>query len=220
MNDAELNDALKRATIPERETGYWEQFPSCVTAEIERRGHAARAETCPVVPTPTVTGLGSPWSWASVFRSLGAKPALAVGLAALCLAVGFALGLWRGHRPAGDGMQLAEARKYFHEIEALFPNQLQAIIFDDRGTHLVLAQKPNLPVSPPLYLKICGPNGCQRVITFSGQQVHVNGEVCDVLTDSQGNVLVVGRQLVWSGAQAASRSGQYQIEARMLETNS
>ena len=119
----------------------------------------------------------------------------------------------------GKDSQLAEARKYFHELEALFPNQLQAIVFDQQGTHLVLAPEPNLPASPPLYLKICGPKGCQRFVTFSGQQIRVNGDVCDVLADRQGNVLVVGQETLWADAKAAVRSGPYQIEARALETN-
>ena len=84
----------------------------------------------------------------------------------------------------------------------------------------MLAQEPNLPKSPPLYVKICGPNGCQRVVTFSGQQIRVNGDVCDVLADHRGNVLVVGRQLVWSGARVGANSGRYQIEARVLDANS
>ena len=84
----------------------------------------------------------------------------------------------------------------------------------------MLAQEPNLPASPPLYLKISGPRGCQRFVTFSGQQIHVNGDVCDVLADHRGNVLVVGRQLLWSGSKASGGSGQYQIEARALESSS
>ena len=82
----------------------------------------------------------------------------------------------------------------------------------------MLAPEPNLPASPPLYLKICGPKGCQRFVTFSGQQIRVNGDVCDVLVDHQGNVLVVGRETLWSDAKAAARIGPYQIEARALET--
>lgn len=220
MNDAQLNDVLKRATVPEREAGYWEQFPGRVTAEVERRRKAARAESRPAATTPTLTGRRTPWSWASVLRFRGAKPAFAFGLAAVCIAVGFVLGFWKGHHAPGEGSQLAEARKYLREIEALFPNQVQAIVFDQQGTHLVLAQEPNLAASPALYLKICGPNGCQRVITFSGQQIRVNGDVCEVLADGRGGVLLVGRQLVWSSDQARAGGGRYRIEARALEAAS
>jgi hypothetical protein len=210
MNDTELNEVLKRANVPERGADYWERFPSQVTAEIERRTQQPHA----------LPNVSNTWSWVSGLRSFATKPAFAVGVAVVCLTLGFVLGSWKGeHSPANDP-QLAVARKYFREIEALFPNQLQAIVFDQQGTHLVLAQEPNLPASPALYLKICGPNGCQRFVTFSGQQIRVNGDVCDVLADHQGNVLLVGRQLLWSGATGNARSGQYQIEARALENNS
>jgi hypothetical protein len=211
MKDRELNEILKRAQVPEREADYWERFPGQVAAEIEHRRQHPRAGKS------TDAG-GSPgWTWAFAFHSLARKPALALGLAAFCLLVGFVLGSWKGQRPPGTDPQFAEARKYFHELEALFPNQLQAIVFDQQGTHLMLAPEPNLPSSPPLYLTVRGPQGCQRYVTFSGQQIPVNGDVCDVLVDRQGHVLVVGRETLWSDAKGAARSGPYQVEARALE---
>jgi hypothetical protein len=209
MNDAELNEVLKRAAVPEREADYWERFPGRVMAELERRRQA--------VPTPEKTHASSAWAWTGALRMLLSRPALAAAVAVICLGLGFYLGLWRGQRSLSNDPQLAAARKYFHEIEALFPNQVQAIVFDQRGAHLVLAQEPNVPASPPLYLKVSGPKGCQRFVTFSGQQIRVNGDVCDVLADGRGEVLLVGRQLVWSGAEAVAEGGSYQVEARALE---
>jgi hypothetical protein len=217
MKDRELNEVLKRAVVPERKADYWERFPSQVTAEIERRRQHARAARSADAPVPAVADDRTTWTWAAAFHSLGGKPAFAIGVAVVCLALGFVLGSWRGQRSPGTDSQLMEARKYFHELEALFPNQLQAIVFDQQGTHLMLAPEPNLPASPPLYLKVCGPKGCQRFVTFSGQQIPVNGDVCDVLVDRQGHVLVVGRETLWSDAKGAARSGPYQVEARALE---
>jgi hypothetical protein len=211
MKDRELNEVLKRAAVPERKADYWERFPSQVTAEIERRRQDASI--------PAVADGSTTWTWATVFGALIRRPAFVLGVAVVCLAVGFVLGSWRGQRPLGQDAQLAEARKYFHELEALFPNQLQAIVFDQQGPHLVLAPEPNLPISPPLYLKSCGPKGCQRFVTFSGQQIRVNGDVCDVLVNHQGKVLVVGQETLWSDARGAVRRGPYQIEARALEAN-
>jgi hypothetical protein len=209
MKDAELNEALKRATVPERGADYWEQFPNQVTAEIERRRQTAGA----------AAGQDSAWAWTSTFRLLISKPAFALEVAAICLVLGLVLGSWNGHRSPGGDPQLAQARKYFHELEALFPHQLQAVVFDQQGTHLMLAPEPNLPASPPLYLKVCGPKGCQRFVTFSGQQIRVNGDVCDVLADGRGGVLLVGRQALWAGAQASGTTGRYRIEAKPLEAS-
>jgi len=220
MNDKELNEVLKRAAVPERGADYWERFPDRVMAEMERLGQAARTERKAAASVGAGTDASNAWSWATVLRSLVNKPAFALGMAAVCLTLGFVLGLRRGQRSSGSDPQLAEAQQYFREIQGLFPHQLQAIVFDQQGAHLVLAQEPNLPASPPLYLKICGPKGCQRIVTFSGQQIRVNGDVCDVLVDHQGNVLVVGRQLVWAGSPSHGTRSPYEIEARPLEAGS
>jgi hypothetical protein len=209
MKDKELNEVLKRAAVPERGEDYWERFPSQVTAEMERRRQHARA-----------VGKGNTiWTWTGALRSFVGEPAFALGVVIVCLVLGFILVSWNGHRSRREDSQVAEARKYFRELEALFPHQLQAIVFDQQGTHLTLAPEPNLPASPPLYLKICGLKGCQRFVTFSGQQIRVNGDVCDVLVDRQGKVLVVGQETLWSDAKNAVSSGPYQIEARTLEAN-
>ena len=210
MKNVELDEVLKRATAPEREAGYWERLPGQVTAEIARRSQAS--------PVHAGTNASPAWDWASAFRLLVTKPALAAGVAVICLWVSLFLGLWRTQRSLRDDPQLAKVRKCFHEIEALFPNQIQAIVFDQRGTQLVLAREPNVPASPPLYLKICGPKGCQRFVTFSGQQIGLNGDVFDVLANGRGDVLVVGRRSVWSSSRAGASSGGYQMEAMALES--
>ena len=217
MKVTELNEILKRGAVPERKADYWERFPGRVMAEIHRRRQNALAESSTGDHVAPSADGNSRWTWASVLRSYGGKPAFALGVAVVCLGLGFVLGSWRGQRSPGKDAQLEEARKYFRELEALFPSQLQAIVFDQQGTHLVLAPEANLPASPPLYLKICGPKGCQRFVTFSGQQIRVSGDVCDVLVDHRGNVLVVGQEKLWSDARGAVRSGPYQIEARALE---
>ena len=74
-----------------------------------------------------------------------------------------------------------------------------------------------MPTSPPLYVSVLGPEGWQRFITFSGQQISVGGELCDVLLNDKGRVLVVGQKAVWSDAAASARNRGYQIEARPLE---
>ena len=219
MKDTELNEVLKRSAVPERKADYWERFPSRVVAEIElRRLHDPAEKSADAL----VPGLADPSRrmWASAFRFLLSKPAFALGVAVVCLGLGFVLGSWKGQRSPDKDAQLAEARKYFHEIEALFPNQLQTIVFDQQGTHLVLAPEANLPASPALYLRICGPKGCQRFVTFSGQQICVDGDVCEVLVDHRGYVLVVGTKLVWTSADTLTRIGEYRFAACSLGISS
>ena len=209
MNDSELNQFLRQATVPEREPEYWEQFPGRVTTELERRRQPPAHH-----PRSNAAATGS---WFAPLRSVLTRPVIALVVAVVCLAVGYLLGVGKARRTPRIDPEFASARQYFRELAALFPNQLQAIVFDQQGAHLVLAAEPNLPASPPLYLKVCGPHGCQRFVTFSGQQIKVNGDAWDVLADGQGNILLVGQQQLWAGAATSARSGPYHIEARTLE---
>ncbi len=206
MNNTELNRLLKSAPVPEPPQEYWEQFPGRVTDEARRRRRAGKAmlDSAPVS-----------WSAAVLCRfrwALGAAVTAALVLAAVLIVHS------RSKTGAAGPDAYAEAQKCFREIEPLFPNQIKAIVFDQQGAQLVLADDPTVPTSTPLYLKICGPNGCRRFVTFSGQQIRVNGDVCDVLLDRQGNILVVGRQFAWSSSDPTAKSSPYQIEARSLGT--
>jgi hypothetical protein len=184
---------LKSARIPEGTEDYWRDFPRKVTARLH-------------------------WQSAPATARRGNQPndllIWSLGLASLFVV----MGLFFAHRPArpsapADG-QLAAARKCYHEMEALFPNQVAGIVFDQQGPRMIIADRPNVPSSTPFYLKICGPGGCESFVTFSGQQVHFNGENCEVLADAQDRVVLVGNHQVWSSADSGDA---IRIEATPLE---
>jgi hypothetical protein len=97
----------------------------------------------------------------------------------------------------------------------MFPNQVQAIVFDKNGPRLVLADHANVPRSTPYYLKICATSGCEELVTFSGQQVQFNGEKYEVLADGKGQIILLGKSRVL--AETAS-SGPVRVEARPIGT--
>jgi hypothetical protein len=201
MNNQDLHEVLKSVSVPDQPPEYWAEFPQRVSRQLRR-------------PEQRAQGFES--------RRVAKRfvPAWGIGLALVCVVIAWAFGFWsRKHSPA-SAQQLAQERKYFREIEALFPNQVQAITFDQQGAHLVLAPEPNVPSSPALYLKICGAEGCQRFITFSGQQIRINGDACEVLVDRQGAVLLVGRDFLWSSSAKAGEKALYRIEAKPLEGTS
>lgn len=200
MNDRELDKMLKSSPLPEQSAEFWEKLPARITAKIHLRSQQ------PMTPQVEPRGFDQ-WDWALV-----AGVVAAVCLLSLLLQPG------RNSAKAVDTMAMAE--KCFRETEALFPNQVQSIVFDESGPRVVLADKADVPASPPLYLKICGPRGCQEIVTFSGQQVRVNGDVCDVLTDAAGNVILAGEHVIWSSQTAGNKAGVYRIEARTMETSS
>ena len=168
MNNADLDKLLKTARVPERGGDYWQEFPKRVLRCLNR------ART-PRVSRPRPQRAAA-WAWG-------------LGLAAACVAAGFFFGFRQG-RVGPEERQLAALQKIYREVAVLFPNQLRAIIIDEQGPRLVLAEKPNVPSSDPLYVRICQAKRCQTFITFSGQQIRVNGEVFDVLADGSGGVKV------------------------------
>jgi hypothetical protein len=194
MNDADrnLDELLKAAKVPERSTGYWEAFPKRVTAQLA---------------AVTRAGATATWRYAWAWR-------LAVATACFLIALG--VGLWfKARRPAGPNYA-----KLYHEIEAMFPNQVRAIAVDQQGVRLDLADKPDVPASSPLLVNVCRNRQCRAFITFSGQQIRVNGERWDVLANGQGEVFVVGKRSVWSSEEPKQRVGAYRINVQPLSFTS
>jgi hypothetical protein len=99
----------------------------------------------------------------------------------------------------------------------MFPQQIRSIAFDQQGARLTLAETADVPVSPALYVRIIGPGGCENFVTFSGQQIRVNGDVFEVLVDRRGGILLVGEEVVWSSAMGKAEAGIYRIAAKRLE---
>jgi hypothetical protein len=194
VTDSELNALLRNAQPPPRTDEYWQEFPRTVWRGIAR---------------------GLPPESAKPKRlKLSLSAALVTGLAAVCLLVGF----WFGTHQRNDSASredTAQARKLVAEIGALFPHQVQAIVIENGRTELRLSEKADVPDSAAVLLRICDKTGCEKIITFSGQQVRINGQWCDVLVDSGGHVIVAGPRFVWSTGQPASSGAQ--IEAKALE---
>lgn len=200
MSDHELDKVLRSAPLPGRPPEFWEQLPERITAKIHWQSHQ------PLV-SQMETRRFDLLDWA-----LGAGV-----VAAVC---GVVLLLQPERKSLAEAGSFEVAEKCYRETEALFPHQVQAIVFDEAGPRVVLAEKADVPTSPPLYLRICGPRGCQEIVTFSGQQVRVNGDVCDVLTDAGGNVILAGEHMIWSSQSVRNKAGVYRIEARTMETSS
>lgn len=138
------------------------------------------------------------------------------GLVTASVALAVGVGVWTRSR----GPAAPDYAKLYREIEAMFPNQVRAIIVDEHGVRLDLADRANVPTSIPLRVRVCDERQCRTFITFSGQQIHINGQKWDVLADGRGHVLVVGRSLVWSSAEPTDPAGVYRIEAEPLGASS
>jgi hypothetical protein len=194
MNKNELDSILKKARLPEIAEDSLEMFPRRVVARLNRNDPPPRAA-----------------------RSF--LPRLAwIAVLAACAAIAFAIGQWRGRMetsaiPATDTLASA---KLIHEMMAMFPNQIRAIVQDDSGLKLVLSDTGDVPASPPLYVRICDGQHCSSFVTFSGQEIQVDGQTITVLSDRRGGIILAGTQFVWSSTERSPAAGHLKIEAKNL----
>lgn len=189
MNTPELESILKRARLPEIPSGSSEMFPRRVVSRLQRNEIAS-----PVKRT----------GWPQL--------AWAFGLAA-CVVIAFAAGHWRGRVESKDA--LAEV-KVVRETLALFPNRLRAITQDEHGLNLVLSETDDVPVSTPIYVRICDGNQCVACVTFSGQEIQIAGQKVMVLVDAHGGIILTGSQFVWSNTERTYAGNHLKIEAKNL----
>ena len=196
MNDSDLAKKLKAAPVPTRDEDYWESFPRLVSAKL-RTTPAER----PIVERHWLPRL----AWGG-------------GIAFACLMIGFALGHWHGQKQKSDPYALLQNGKMLREVLTLFPNRVRAIVQDEHGVQLVLADQPDVPVSTPIYVRICDGKQCASLVTFSGQELEIAGQKVTVLVDAQGGVIVTGSQFAWSSERPAGASGSLKIEARSLNS--
>src|SRR6266567_3593041 len=174
MPDFDLDNILKSNPLPERPADFWEELPKRITTKIEWRRNQPGSKR----KTP---GGGRLLWW------------LAGALA--CVVIGFELGQWRSGRETGRSLQ---DQRFINEVLAMFTNQVQAIIQDEKGLQLSLADKPNVPSSAPLWIKVCDAQGCRSIVTFSGQVVQIAGRNVEVLAEAGGGVMLVGDRFFWS----------------------
>jgi hypothetical protein len=197
MNDFELNKMLKAAPPPPLGADYLKDFPRSVLARMRStlpRSHRAKYHWMPRLV----------WGGGAIFASL---------------AIGFILGNWRAQigKEAMASVDPLVNAQVVRETLKMFPNQVRAIIEDKHGLQLVISEKPDVPASPPLYVRICSGKQCAAVVTFSGQEIQIAGQTLTVLSDAQGGIILVGDDFAWSSRKPTSAKNNLRIEAAHLD---
>lgn len=200
MNDAELDKLLKTVRVPEPAPEYWERLSGRVSAAWQWR---ARRTTVAGVP--------------AIRRPRFALAAWGVGLAVVCVILGFAVGHWRGQSEFSAGNGLLQNRKVIQEVLSLFPNRIRAVVQDQGEFHLLLAEEADVPASTPLWIRICRGRDCVSVVTFSGQELEVVGQRLTVLASAAGTVIVLGDRFAWNSGEPQRLPEGIRLEARTLE---
>ncbi len=212
MTNDELDRQLRSVPVPERTPEYWQAFPQVVT----RRIAAEATESSAAVARATAergprarTG----WSWSALIP--GAAAAF-VGLAALfwlnrtgerapgpksAAVVRISPGEDQMQSPVADDEADPRAAllKVYQEVSELFPGRLKAIVLGQDGPQLQLSETADVPASPPVFVRLCGPAPrCTTAISFSGQIVHFVGGDVEVLTTGADEVFLLSRGVVWT----------------------
>jgi hypothetical protein len=192
INDSELEKVLKAARLPERSEEYWEEFPRTVTTQLKVLGKHERR------PRRAIRFV---WQLGSAFAAI----ALVVSVFG-----------WFGRDQKEDPFALLQNGIALREVLTMFPNRVRAIMQDEHGMHLVLSETPDVPVSPPLWVKFCDGRNCRAFVTFSGQELQLAGERVQVLADARGGVMLVGERLLWSSAEPSRIAQHFRIQAHSM----
>ena len=142
------------------------------------------------------------WRWASV--------------AGVCAAV-VLLAVWVGERPVREN--LAVWQQTLHEVEALFPGQVNAVIERDGVVDLELSDEAFGGTSQPVVVEFVRGASVLRVLSYSGRKVCVDlggAKACfEPLVTAEGRVILAGEDFLWTSEHPTSRAG-YRVEARFL----
>lgn len=194
MNDTDLEKLLKSAPSPEPSAEFLERLPPRISARIhwqEDRSVERRSST------------SRPWM----------TLAWATACVAVCLLISFRVGSRQRQEPLNE---LLRNQKLIHEVLAMFPNQVEAIIQDENGLRLSIADKADVPNSTPLWIRVCDGGHCRSIVTFSGQTVRIAGQRVEALDDAHGGVLLVGDHFLWSSEERDSPN-HLRISAQQLD---
>jgi len=191
MNHDQLERLLKSVPVPPREAGYWENFPRDVVHRLQ-------------FPTPAPS-LGPSKRRPRMVWLFAAATASAI--------LALALILKPASRPTPQFL-LNEAA--VGELLAMFPNRVRAILQDAQGLRLVLSDEPDVPSSTPLWVRVCRGTQCLSAVTFSGQEVPLDGQSAMVLADARGGVILVGERFAWTSQAPNRGAGGLRIQAAPL----
>lgn len=199
MNPADLESRLREDLEPAPGDAYWREFPSRVTRRIlQTTFHSTQS---PIPPARHRFGLTA--------------IAAAAGVALLFISTLMAL---RHTRPAPS--DISAMMTCFDEVSALFPGRLRSIVEDLDGLRMDLAETTTFVGQPRVYLEICGPAGCSRFLTSSGQQIAITNLPHEVFIDGHGHIQVAGPSVLWSSADPDVPVAGFHIHARVLEPRS
>jgi hypothetical protein len=203
MNQHELDQLLRKVPVPERTEQYWEEFPEAITRRIKNEDNHGTSQQA-TVPAR--------WVWKLAWKLR--YPATAAVLLLLLL-----LPWKRGATPD----ELQRLRLCYREVALLFPKQLEAVVLTAEGAQLQLSDRPNVPDSPPIFVRMCPPQNkgasprCTTAVSFSGQKIQLAGREFEILANGRGEIFLLAKEGVLVPGQALVGGEKWRFETGWLE---
>ena len=191
MKNSRLDAILKRAHPPDLPEEYWDELPTRIGSRL--------GEPLPRERRRPRLVLRLVW-----------------GAAAAIAGVAAALMILPLHGNTERNVSVLESAKVIHEMMSLFPNRVRAVVQDQHGLHLLLSETNDVPDSTPLFVQVKDGNRVSSLVTFSGQEVRIDGRQLTVLSDAQGGVILVGDRFLWSSREPGRAAGKLRIESKEL----
>jgi hypothetical protein len=193
MTDPELDKLLKSAREPRLDAEYVEDFPRQVLAALRTKADRSRPPAAVFFPG---------WAW---------------GLAVVvCVMAAIPVWLSLDHKKNDLAADVLGDAKLIRETMAMFPNQLRAIVRDQNGMKLDLADRPDVPVSPPLLVRVCDGKACASFVTFSGQEIQFADKKFTVLSGEDGGIILETEKFIWSSQTGGWGDKTMKISASVL----
>ena len=203
LKNDDLDNLLKHDPLPRRPDGYWDTFPGRVATRLQSSFSGSATGAKPIR------------------RKFTTSLTLGFGLGLACLILTLKYGTFT-HPESRQSLKVADANqtkayaKIMAEVGAMFPNRVRSVELEDDDIELNLADHADVATSPAIWVQICLGGRCKKFITFSGQQVGVDGHLYDVLVDSRGNIMLTGEKSIWSSGERIAAASGARISAHVL----
>jgi hypothetical protein len=204
MNPNELDQLLRKIPVPQWDEQHWKDFPEAVTRRIKSGSNHG-------IPWQS-TGLTEArrqwaWVWGGGLSTVAAMLLL--------------FHLWKGTAPANE--QLEQLRICFQQVAPLFPKQLEAVILTADGVQLQLSDRPVVPDSPALFLRVCPASNktsgsCTTAVSFSGRKIQLAGREFEILVNGKGEIFLLAEDGVWVPGHALVGLEKWRFETGWLES--
>jgi len=196
MKPFNVEDLLRQARPPEPDSDYETNF----LAQVQRR-IAAAPRGDPLLdrqPRPRR-------SWLPVLS--------AVAAAACGLIAGFIL--WHRSGTADSYAKLKSGQALTDNLP-MYVGRLQAIEQDGSHLRLVLSKEKNVPTSLPVWVELDDGKQRRTLDIFSGQTFRVGAEPVEVLANPDGEVMLIGRDFIWSNRDTVPEGSPVRVQAHLL----